>query len=1406
MRRPSDAPISDLKRILLRLSLLDGRLTWCVEGPRLIWLQHVHDPLVLLEEIERHGRPTLAGLQRAARMVRPPLAVDVQWLGAAQRDLKALRRHPSALTLISEARRVFRRHGLVDAAWLDARQHALDALSRQLSAGPMEGTAGVHALVEALHGSGTARVLERSELRSREQGRLRRAEGQRRIAALTARLSPDSRLAPCDACEIPDDVLEGFAREVLHADRVRGRPFERRLRRTVQAMMAWPAPPPVTEGDTPPEPLPPSLGDAVRVVGEEVIAAQRSTSDDQTLEQRGRALGVLGLMFRPDSEVLLTPSDVSLVLRNVERLRESLAGQRLGGAQVLELLRLERHRSDTSSDILRPLGGLVAQGLELSLVSELVRGKLTGGLVELMNDVEAARIWGQWALRLAPVLKKPARETAEMASTFRGITRSRKARLTLLGRCLLTLRSTPKPQTLLTWLDATLGLVRSAPEQARQLHADLMGTAPGLGRSLFPEFAAWLGEEALLDRYCHLRRLAGEPPGLPRTLLRDFARATRHERELVHLSSLEGLTEGQRRRLERLAQVRPHREAPPSPEWTLRRLRERVEAAQAQAFEVRLDVALDAVLRAGWGICLSVLTPAWRDAVRFHLSTEENKELLGTLLRHAAAHPGQPLVRAMPANTPWLKRAAKRMNVEAWLAPRSTEVRLEGRRYVLSLEQDPLQVLRMGIPFNTCLSIEGGGGSAATVLNALDANKRVLYLRDEAGNIVARKLLAVSRDWKLLGYRLYVALERELRPEVERAFLTFCEDLASSARLRLATSGEPEPLHPGRWYDDGTVPFHLSGAAGPAGDSVAAYCRHLGRPTPPSEGLEYEADVWFARQREDVGATLTALGRNLCGEVHLEAAHWLLERLGEAECLQLARHHPMLGFALLRRAFTPDAEAMLAMLGRFPRVDDAHWEAAEALLDLASPSAAAARMLVDVARRESKRSARFSDHGIEHGTLDVLPPLLSKLEVATALELCERVAPLWDSFGSAGAPYCGDCRDEAWRRVLASCARAYERRPDPAEVVRCLADARRHPATHRVALHLAARFPFPSNLERPGPVPRGLTWLEGAPIGCPPALRVLRRRCASSRELAALPDMLAALLRQSGPGAFLPPGALPVPGVAPFEALADLRLHLPGPTREVLARWDGAPAEKAVDLTPLRRALHALDVGTRPGVPVDGEGEALEPCFDVLTRGGLPLECWRGVLEQLVERRAPDALVARATNATFAEPMNFLPDDVEELLIRLAERPRTRQAVVGFLSRLHPLGWPGCHARLTLAARARGWDASALLDAVCAGWVRRFRGTESLYFEPWIPAGLVDALERAALAQGPLISLRLFAALPSHAHASRFLDRMLAELPRKALQEELAVSLPCEGSADPRRDWLKAVSNAAGEVVEPGWA
>ena len=153
----------------------------------------------------------------------------------------------------------------------------------------------------------------------------------------------------------------------------------------------------------------------------------------------------------------------------------------------------------------------------------------------------------------------------------------------------------------------------------------------------------------------------------------------------------------------------------PSPGWTRRRLAERVTELLGRALHRQLDLVLRDVLQQSFGVAPAVLTPAWRDAVRFYLLTERNDELLAALLRFAAAHPGRSPAREFAANQRWLQRAGGHLNVAAWLAPRRVALELDGQPCVLSLEEDPLEVLRMGIPFATCLSLTTGSNAAAAV-------------------------------------------------------------------------------------------------------------------------------------------------------------------------------------------------------------------------------------------------------------------------------------------------------------------------------------------------------------------------------------------------------------------------------------------------------------------------------------------------------------------------------------------------------------------------------------------------------------------------------------------------------------------------------------------------------------------
>ena len=65
----------------------------------------------------------------------------------------------------------------------------------------------------------------------------------------------------------------------------------------------------------------------------------------------------------------------------------------------------------------------------------------------------------------------------------------------------------------------------------------------------------------------------------------------------------------------------------------------------------------------------------------------------------------------------------------------------------------------MGNLFNTCLSV-GDSNAFSTVANACEINKQVLYLSNEKGHIIGRKLIALSKNGNLYGFNTYGHAEK----------------------------------------------------------------------------------------------------------------------------------------------------------------------------------------------------------------------------------------------------------------------------------------------------------------------------------------------------------------------------------------------------------------------------------------------------------------------------------------------------------------------------------------------------------------------------------------------------------------------------------------------------------------------
>jgi hypothetical protein len=115
----------------------------------------------------------------------------------------------------------------------------------------------------------------------------------------------------------------------------------------------------------------------------------------------------------------------------------------------------------------------------------------------------------------------------------------------------------------------------------------------------------------------------------------------------------------------------------------------------------------------------------------------------------------------------------------------------------------------MGEYFQTCLSL-GDSNEMSVLTNACDANKQVVFVfgDDNAGRrqVIARQLIAVSSDFKLVGYCCYVRSyygESAIREQVATAMASYCGRLAARCSLELADQGTPETIADNFWYDDG---------------------------------------------------------------------------------------------------------------------------------------------------------------------------------------------------------------------------------------------------------------------------------------------------------------------------------------------------------------------------------------------------------------------------------------------------------------------------------------------------------------------------------------------------------------------------------------------------------------------------
>lgn len=186
------------------------------------------------------------------------------------------------------------------------------------------------------------------------------------------------------------------------------------------------------------------------------------------------------------------------------------------------------------------------------------------------------------------------------------------------------------------------------------------------------------------------------------------------------------------------------------------------------------------------------------------MTTEQRGLLAAILLSHRLC--GDQYKLRFPDNVAWIEKARRAgVDTRAWLSPEPWNGVVAGKRVSIAVSMDPVETFLMGDYFGTCLSL-GDCNQMSVLANAADANKHVLYARDRSGRILARKLIAVSKDWGLLGYYCYGKEDNSAEGEndsLTEAVTKYCGEIAQRCGLLLINDGEPETIGARFWYDDG---------------------------------------------------------------------------------------------------------------------------------------------------------------------------------------------------------------------------------------------------------------------------------------------------------------------------------------------------------------------------------------------------------------------------------------------------------------------------------------------------------------------------------------------------------------------------------------------------------------------------
>lgn len=156
-----------------------------------------------------------------------------------------------------------------------------------------------------------------------------------------------------------------------------------------------------------------------------------------------------------------------------------------------------------------------------------------------------------------------------------------------------------------------------------------------------------------------------------------------------------------------------------------------------------------------------------------------------------------------PKSISWLDTLDDQVR-EHWSANFSKSYIYNNENLTLSIELNPFEQLKMGRYVNSCLNLGGIFPDSATTV-VLDINKHVVYARNGSEKVIARQLIALSKNIALVPFNLYP--EQKFDSPLAEIFIDFLNTYAEKLGIEISFDWDYDIEHilSVDWWDDGVM-------------------------------------------------------------------------------------------------------------------------------------------------------------------------------------------------------------------------------------------------------------------------------------------------------------------------------------------------------------------------------------------------------------------------------------------------------------------------------------------------------------------------------------------------------------------------------------------------------------------------